>query len=75
MNSIYFPDEEIKLDDPIFIRFMLERIARKQHIFNRDVLDCIPMECMYHLISCAQVLHCENPEKVEDEWIEEYNIP
>ena len=29
---------------------------------------------MYHLISCANVLHCENPLKVESDWISDYNL-
>ena len=29
---------------------------------------------LYHLLSCANVLHCENPLKVEEDWIEEYHL-
>lgn len=29
---------------------------------------------LYHEISCAQTSHCENPEKIEQEWIEKYGL-
>ena len=29
---------------------------------------------MYHLLSCANVLHCDNPVKVAHEWIENYQL-
>ena len=29
---------------------------------------------IYHLLSCAGVLHCENPLKVEDDWIKDYAL-
>ncbi len=29
---------------------------------------------MYHLLSCANVLHCENPLKVEEDWINDYHL-
>ena len=31
-------------------------------------------ESLAHLISVANVLHCENPLQVEDDWIEEYHL-
>ena len=32
------------------------------------------MGSSHHLISCANVLHCENPLKVEDDWIRDYHL-
>ena len=29
---------------------------------------------MYHLISVASVLHCENPDKAADDWIKDYGL-
>lgn len=34
----------------------------------------ITKEALEHLISVANVLHCENPLQVEDDWIEEYHL-
>ncbi len=74
MFNKYFPDEEITKDDLYFICYMIERVARKTHNTNQFIVTQIPKDSMYHLLSCAPVLHCENPKKVEDEWISKFNI-
>lgn len=74
MTNIYFPDEEIKTDDLYFICYMIERVARKLHQKNSYVVDRIGRAALKHLISLANVLHCENPLQVEDEWITEYKL-
>lgn len=74
MMNKYFPDEEITVDDLYFMCYMIERVARKLHQRNRYVVNIIGKDELYHLISCANVLHCENPEKVEEEWIENYKL-
>jgi hypothetical protein len=73
MNK-YFPDEEIEINDLYFICYMIERVARSIHQRNKYVVNTIGKEHLYHLISCANVLHCENPLKVEQDWIEEYQL-
>lgn len=74
MMNKYFPDEEIVVDDLYFICYMIERVARNLHQRNRYVANAIGKDELYHLISCANVLHSENPHKVEDEWIENYKL-
>lgn len=74
MMNKYFPDEEITEDDLYFICYMIERVARNLHQHNSYVANAIGKEELYHLISSASVLHCENPEKVENEWIENYKL-
>lgn len=74
MMNKYFPDEEIAVDDLYFICNMIERVARNLHQRNRYVVNVIGKDELYHLISCANVLHCENPDKVETEWIENYKL-
>ena len=54
--------------------YMIGRIARKLHQRNRYVVNAIGEEELYLLISLANVLHCENPEKIEAEWVEEYKL-
>ena len=46
---------------------MIERIARKIHQRNKYVVNALGYENLYHLISLANVLHCENPDKVVDD--------
>lgn len=74
MMNKYFPDEEIAEDDLYFICYMIECVARNLHQRNRYVVNTIGRDELYHLISCANVLHCENPKKVEEEWIENYKL-
>lgn len=74
MKNKYFPEEDITLDDLYFICYMIERVARKLRQHNNYVANSIGKEELYHLLSCANVLHCENPLKVEAEWIETYKL-
>lgn len=74
MKNKYFPEEDITLDDLYFICYMIERVARKLRQHNNYVVNSIGKEELYHLLSCANVLHCENPLKVEAEWIETYKL-
>ena len=74
MKNIYFPDEEITRDDVKFICYMIERVARRLHQKNSYVVNKLGKENLNHLISVANVLHCNNPLDVEDEWIDEYRL-
>lgn len=74
MTNIYFQDEEITTNDLYFICYMIERVARKLHQKNRYVVNAIGKDELLHLISVANVLHCENPLQVEDDWINEYEL-
>lgn len=74
MTNIYFPDEEITVNDLYFICYMIERVARKLHQRNRYVVNHIGKEELKHLISVANVLHAENPLAVEDVWIRDYAL-
>lgn len=74
MTNKYFPDEEIKTDDLFFICYMTERVARKLHQYNRYVINTLGKDVLEHLISVANVLHCENPLQVEEDWINEYRL-
>ena len=74
MTNIYFPDEEITVNDLYFICYMIERVARKLHQRNRYVVNHIGKEELKHLISVANVLHAENPLAVEDAWIRDYAL-
>lgn len=74
MINKYFEDEEIQQNDLFFICSMIERVSRKIHQKNKYVVNKIGYEQLYHLISLANVLHCENPQKVVDDWIDEYKL-
>ena len=74
MTNKFFPDEQITENDLYFLCYMIERVARKLHQRNRYVVNSISKDEWIRLISLASVLHCENPLKIEDEWIEEYNL-
>ena len=74
MKIKYFPDEEIQINDLYFMCYMIERVARHIHQKNKYVVNTIGKDELYHLISCANVLHCENPLKVEEDWINNYDL-
>lgn len=74
MKNKYFPDEDIKINDLYFMCYMIERVARNIKQKNRYVVNAIGRDGLYHLISCAEVLHCENPLKVEADWINDYEL-
>ena len=74
MRNKYFPEEEIQLNDLFFMCYMIERVARHIHQKNKYVVNAIGQNELYHLISCANVLHCENPLKVEEDWINAYEL-
>lgn len=74
MANIFFPDEKVTDNDLYFICYMIERVARKLYQRNKYVVNKIEYREWMRLISLANVLHCENPLKIEDEWIEEYEL-
>lgn len=73
MTNLFF-DEEITENDLYFLCYMIERVSRKLQQRNRYVVNHISRDEWVRLISLANVLHCENPLKIEDEWIEEYDL-
>lgn len=74
MTNIFFKDEAVVQNDLYFLCYMIERVARKLHQRNSYVVNKISNQEWVRLISLANVLHCENPLKIEDEWIEEYGL-
>lgn len=74
MKNKFFPDEQITENDLYFICYMIERVARKLHQRNKYVVNALSKDEWERLISLANVLHCENPLKIEEEWIEEYGL-
>lgn len=74
MTNQFFPDEKVTDNDLYFLCYMIERVARKLHQKNKYIVNRITKDEWRRLISLANVLHCENPLKVEDEWIKEYSL-
>ena len=74
MINKYFKDEKIQQNDLFFMCSMIERVARKIYQRNKYVVNVLGYENLYHLISLANVLHCENHDKVVDDWINEYHL-
>ena len=67
MTNQFFPDEQITDNDLYFICYMIERVARRLHQKNKYIVNTITKDEWKRLISLANVLHCENPLKIEEE--------
>ncbi|NFO14930.1 hypothetical protein FDB34_12150 [Clostridium botulinum] len=74
MMNVFFKDEEITENDLYFMCYIIERIARTLHTRNRNVVNAISYDELVKKISLASVLHCENPLKVVEDWINEYDL-
>ena len=74
MMNIFFEYEIITENDLFFLCYMIERVARRLQQRNSYVVNTITKQEWLRLISLANVLHCENPLKIEDEWIQEYKL-
>lgn len=74
MTYRFFENEEITDNDLYFLCYMIERVTRKLHQRNKYVVNHVAQEEGECFISLANVLHCGNPLKIEEEWIEEYHL-
>lgn len=74
MNNQYFPEEEISFNDLYFVCYMIERVSRRLKQRNKYVVGRLGESGLYHQLSVAQTSHCLNPEQVECDWIEEYQM-
>ncbi len=74
MINIFFPDEKVTENDLYFVCYMIERVARRLHQKNQYVVEKMGKDALERVLSLANVLHCENPLKVETDWIEEYSF-
>ena len=74
MMNQFFPEEQISTNDLYYLCYMIERVARRLKQKNKYVVNAIEEVEWRRLISLANVLHCENPMKIEEEWIQEYHL-
>ena len=74
MTNVFFEDEIVTENDLYFICYMIERVSRVLHQRNCYIVNKVSKEEWRRLISLASVLHCENPDKVVQEWIDEYQL-
>ena len=74
MTNVFFPDEQVKVDDLYFVCYMIERIARQLKQPNKYVANSLGHDGLAQKLSLADVLHSENPLAVEADWTEEYHL-
>lgn len=67
-------DEPIVENDLFHICFLIEKVSRHIHQRNAYVVNKLGYDPLYHLISVANVLHCENSNQVVCDVIEEYGL-
>lgn len=73
MINKYF-NEPIVENDLFYICFLIEKVSRHLHQRNSYVVNKLGYDSLYHLISVANVLHCENSDQVVYDVIEEYRL-
>ena len=73
MINKYF-DEPIVENDLFYICFLIEKVSRYLHQRNQYVVNQLGYDNLYHLISVANVLHCENSDQIVYNVIEEYEL-
>lgn len=74
MTNKYFPNEKITEDDIFFVCSMIERVARKCKHRNEYVVRKMSDDQLWHYLSLADVLHSENPLKIQEEWIHDLQL-
>lgn len=74
MKNVFFSTEEITENDLLFLCYIVEKISRKLHQKNKYVVNRMGHRGLSEKMSLAGVLHSENPEKVADELIREYEM-
>ena len=75
MKNIYLPEKEIEKDNLLFVCFLIEKIARKQRLHNKEVVNILRTENLEHLLSVSDVLCCEPIEYTIEQWINYCKIP
>lgn len=74
MTNVFFPDEEVKVNDLYFICYMVERIGRQLKQPNKYVVNTMGHDELVKQLSLADVLHSANPKAVAADWIAEYQM-
>ena len=64
MINKYF-NEPIVENDLFYICFLIEKVSRHLHQRNAYVVNKLGYDPLYHLISVANVLHCENSSELD----------
>ena len=73
MKNVFFPEDEVTVNDLYFVCYMIERIARRLKQPNKYVANAMGRDEIAKKLSLADVLHSENPLAVEADWIVEYD--
>lgn len=74
MKNVFFPEDEVTVNDLYFVCYMIERIARRLKQPNKYVANAMGRDEIAKKLSLADVLHSENPLAVEADWIVEYDL-
>lgn len=73
MRNKYF-DELVTENDLFYVCFIIEKTSRFLHQRNQYVVNKLGYDSLYHLISVADVLHSDNPDKVVHDLMYEYKL-
>ena len=74
MKNVFFPEEQVSVNDLYFTCYMVERIARQLKQPNKYVVNAMGHDELTKKMSLADVLHSDNPLSVAADWIDEYHL-
>ena len=62
-------------DKMFYLCWLLERLHRSTNMSHKELVEMVGMEKLLHYYDYAEAYHCENPDKVIGELLEELGLP
>lgn len=72
--KIEMSHRKITNNDVLFVCFMIEKVARQLHQKNKYVVNALGREGLERSLRFADILHCENPDKIANGWIKDNHM-
>ena len=64
-----------KHNDVFFVCWIIERFSRVTGLSHKEIVEKMGREEIKHYLNYADVMHCENPDKIVGELAEEFGLP
>lgn len=67
--------ESQKQNDLFYLCSLIDYMARKTHNHRNVIVDALGRQRLEHILELADIYHCDNIDRVSDDFIEECQIP